>query len=260
MQILEFYLLLFLESLNRILAHVKSSYSPSNPLFASSFSYLFPILHAIVFKQGRISSFKEKTVTELCLLAADVLLSHSGLGNSPGIPRSEYTGCLIRLIELYPRLHESAKNGLTLFSMSIGTSSEQLPMDSPMLKLLLDNLLHENIIVRLACLQSLEFVMSSATTEFDIYSFILTHDEDEAVRSEAKRVRNILMDQNDMISENDLGALLDGVVNDKQTIRESSGRALCAALKVHQHCRASTLEKMFVLYSVKVSFTWSTFV
>ncbi|KAJ3223816.1 translational activator of GCN4 [Clydaea vesicula] len=249
------------EFAKKIFGSLKSMYSLSSPLRPSSFSYVFPLCRAIILVERKVSTLKNKQVAELTMLASEILLEHCSLGSCIEIPRSEIVKCLVFLLEHYPRLHKTAKEGLLTFCSAVGSSQGEInsitgnpDFASDVILQLLESLLNFEEIVRDSCLQSLQYLQipEHLSEVFAVKIFVAKHDNFESIKQHAETLWDT-WDQNYVIEKRAINDIVDVVVHELTVIRESAGKALCSILKLYPNEISPTLEKLYGLYKTKAA-------
>ncbi|KAJ3294416.1 translational activator of GCN4 [Borealophlyctis nickersoniae] len=252
-------------SLVQLLAKLQELYTSSKTFPPPAFAYMFPLLRFIILREGRISILKERAVTELVMVASDILLAHCGTASSPLVPRREMVRCLLEMLERYPRLRIPAREGLLVLSIAVGNAEVEENDENPNQRIsagvpdmeavvgeLLDGLLSSESAVRESCLLALSHLIVAESTEvaFDTRVWVARFDPVDSVRTEAERLWEE-WNGDEEIHEKNVAGLLELVVHKIEDVRTSAGRALCAALERFLHLVAPTLEQLYEMYREK---------
>ncbi|KAI8587499.1 armadillo-type protein [Geranomyces variabilis] len=258
--------------LSSVLNQVKEQYTSQQPLEPAAFSYVFPLLRAIVLREGRIGALKERDATDLAMAASDVLLAHCGLASSSVVPRCGMVRALIEMLECYPRVRGAGREGLLTVAFAISAEADDDDEDeedgerdaregdadsgesvSDVVKELLDGLLSPEESVRESCLMALSHltIPSEMSETFDTRVWVARFDEHAAIQEQAQALwtewngedaRNI-----DRIDD-----VISLVVHDVAAVRGSAGRAMCGILTHHSEIVGAKLEDLYALYVKKV--------
>lgn len=205
------------------------------PLSAPAFVVLFPLIRAVIFKQGRLSKMSEHTYVELVLKCADFLLLHTGLDgeNSIDVPRGGMVSCLLEILEVYPRLRVSAKGGLLALVVSAShLEEEDKGINEDIVVSLLAGLKNGEDRVRECCLAALIHlsIPDRLSAEHQIAIWICKCDHDEDVAQEASVLWEDVYGDKSLDVEL-LKPLTDFVWHSEETVGGAAGRALCECLK-----------------------------
>lgn len=180
-------------------------YTGSEPLNTVVFSYMFPLLQAIILREGRVGTLKERAVTDLCMSASDILLAHCALASSEIVPRREMVRCLLQLLEQYPRLRGAGREGLSTvaFAISAGEGDDDEEAESytsngnsknaresdleGVIQELLEGLLSPEEAVRESALIALSHlpVPANLADIFDARVWMASYDEAEEIKQQA---------------------------------------------------------------------------
>ncbi|KAJ3371029.1 translational activator of GCN4 [Kappamyces sp. JEL0680] len=256
------------ESVLELLNQINELAQESEPLSPPAFAFIFPILQAIVLRQGRIPTLKERVYTEVVMACADVLIAHAAIeGNDTlFLPRKAMVECLLLLIEHYPRLRTAAKGGL--LALTIATSHLELADEeeledhedrvevliTDMSTVMLHGLLNGDGTVRESCLTGLGHLpfVDSIRRQFDVRVWLCKSDDEDAVFTEAEAIWSEVYSDAvlDVDYLADLAAL---VAHSHSAIRSAAGRALCEALRVYEAKVLPTLLDLFALYKEKAA-------
>ncbi|KAL2911529.1 translational activator of GCN4 [Polyrhizophydium stewartii] len=249
------------------------NFSASAPLEAPAFALVFPLLRAVIAKEGRIAQLKEKTHTALVMACSDVLLSHCTIpGPHRLVPRHDMALCLVRLLDEFPRLRVAARGGLLALTIAAAgededgedkddkesTTQAAGAVDNTttgVSLVLLDGTLSDEESVRESALAGLSHLpIADAVQEtFDTRVWVARSDASEAVRAEALKLWEDVRGADAVVSEALIPEMVRLTVHPAAAVRESAGRALCAALAVYPREVAATLEALFGLYSEKAA-------
>ena len=250
--------------LKTLVDEIAETFTVSNQLSPYAFSFLFPMIYSVVLKHGRTRSMKEKMHTEVVMRCADVLLAHCGLTGSPRlVPRQGMAECLVSLLERFPRLHMSARDGL--FALSMAASDEDEESDSLIAQsrntihgvtlVLLDGLLSNEKWVRQSCLEALVHLPLPASVKdvFDVRVWMCNADEDYSVAGAAEHLWADVhqSDKDSCLPQTLLLELVSLVVHQSAAVRYNAGVALCKALVHYPKSVATVLQTLFELYSQK---------
>ncbi|KAJ3090385.1 translational activator of GCN4 [Quaeritorhiza haematococci] len=262
------------------LTAIKSLHTPSTPFPPRTLSYFLPLIRAIILGEGRIKQLKERVVTELTMLASEIVVSHCGLANVPGgvVPRAELARCLVLLISRFPKLHRTCREGLMTFCAAVGASQAAVAEDQAedeeddehsksaiknidprdlhgesVILELLDGLLNENSVVREVCLQGLAYLDISNTSisnVFDARVWVTQHDNEDGIAAEAKKIWEEWNEEEPLESDSvkDVLAL---TTHSVAAVRQSAGKGLCAALQAYPELIPDTLETLYSIYGEK---------
>ncbi|KAJ3153392.1 translational activator of GCN4 [Geranomyces michiganensis] len=257
--------------LSTVLNQVKEQYTSQQPLEPAVFSYVFPLLRAIVLREGRIGALKDRDAADLAMAASDILLAHCGLASSSVVPRCGMVRALIELLECYPRVRGAGREGLLTVAFAISAEADDDDEEddegedarenytesgesvSDVVKELLDGLLSPEEAVRESCLMALSHltIPSEMSDTFDTKVWVSRFDEHAAIQEQAQALwtewngddaRNI-----DRIED-----VITLVVHDVAAVRGSAGRAMCGILAHHADIIGAKLEDLYALYVKKV--------
>ncbi|TPX65734.1 hypothetical protein SpCBS45565_g04973 [Spizellomyces sp. 'palustris'] len=252
-----------------VLGSLKELYSVSDLFEPPTFAYLFPLLRAIVLRQGRIGTLNERAVTDLVMTASDVLLAHCGLASISVVPRREMLRCLLEMLGRYPRLRGAGREGLLILAFAVGAGDHDEDADEngettngdsaqtdveAVVRELLDGLLSSEEAVRESCLMALSHlpVPSGISDLFDVRVWVAKFDEIEEIRKHA----DALWDEwngDSTIEFEGVARLVELAVYKVEAVRTSAGRALSGALKEYPDAVTATMEDLYRTYTEKVA-------
>jgi HEAT repeat protein len=224
-------------------------------LDAFGFMFLFPLLQTIVWKKGAVKNMSEKSYTELVMATADLLLKHANLEgvDSMYIPRDEMVKSMVLLMETYPRLHSSVRQGMfglsvaySKFEIDEGHTEKAIKASQDIVKEFLVGLSDNEGAVRASCLGALGQldIPECLRDEFDVLVWILTFDEDDLVQAEADALWN----------ETHAGSIKDTLISNilalvvHPAIGTSAGKALCGVLIDNQGIVDQSLNGLYQMY------------
>ncbi|KAI8927350.1 armadillo-type protein [Entophlyctis helioformis] len=234
-------------AINRLLEALVIEFPSSSQLPVPAFAFVFPLLQAIVAREGRIAQFKEKTHTGLVMTCSDVLLAHCTISGSPRVvPRRDMASVLVQILDEFPRLRSSARDGLLSLTdeeIEIYAQAARHGTES-IVQVLLDALLSNQDAVRESALGGLAHlpIGDVMLPAFDARVWLARSDGFESVRTEADKLWEDVRGEETVIDE--------ALVPDLQ-VRDSAGRALAKALALYPGSIAATLPALFDLYSEK---------
>ena len=177
---------------------------------------------------------------------SDALSMHAELGADEGISRTRVLTLMIDLIASYPKFAQKLQGCLVKFAAAMGET-----VKSREIELLLDGLMMEQSVVRLACLQALEYIdiTEEVASTFATRIWIISFDSDETNASVAKQ----LWELNEMeIGPGYRSFLVPLLVHEVANVRASSARALAEAMKLHPSTRTETLHAVYGEYVEQV--------
>ncbi|KAI8816085.1 armadillo-type protein [Fimicolochytrium jonesii] len=250
-----------------VLEELSTKYTSEQPLDPGAFSYVFPLLRAIVLREGRIDQLKDREATDLAMSASDILLAQSSLAESPYVPRSGMVQCLLELLHSYPRVRGAGREGLlTLaFAISAGapdddeadgdgeqeTGGEGVP---EVVDELLKGLLSPEEAVREACVMALTHltVPEEVSDVFDARIWLSRFDSVEAIKEQADALWSE-WNGDATLSVEAIDSIIQLTVHSVEAVRSSAGRALCGILTHHPEAVRPTLEKLYGLYTLKAA-------
>ncbi|KAI8841708.1 armadillo-type protein [Chytridium lagenaria] len=218
-------------TVTKLLVSAKSEFTASNPLSPGSFALLFPLLSALILREGRAASMKEKIRTELTMVASDILIAHVGLGGSHMVPRRAMIRDLVELLTRYPRLHGAAREGLLTLCMAMEDAAAS------------DDVSEEEM-------ESLDV---EDVIEIKEAREAMARDEqaDETICTEAERVWELWNGEEAKVTDVILGNILELITYKVPEIRASAGRALCEALENLPSSVSKTFTDLQKLYHEK---------
>ena len=173
----------------------------------SDFNFIFPLLKAIIFQEKKISELKTNKWTEICILAADMMICHAGLdGSVSELPRTGMLKCIIEIISKFPRLRASGSDAISALVISEVNCAEEADQkgaidDESLIALtsiLLNGLFSPVNAVREACISSLSYipnVSSSLDHTRDLRIWILQSDIDEIAIEAGRLWQEIYRDE-----------------------------------------------------------------
>ncbi|KAI8916484.1 armadillo-type protein [Powellomyces hirtus] len=257
--------------LTSVLGDIKEQYTSMDPLEPSAFSYVFPLLRAIVLREGRVGSLKDRDAADLTMVASDILLAHCGLASSPVVPRCGMVQSLLEMLEAYPRLRGAGREGLLTLAFAISTAEDEDDEDetdtekgrstadvgegvSDVVKELLDGLLSPEEAVRESCLMALSHltVPSEVSEIFDTRVWTARFDEHEAIKEQAKTLWHD-WNGDDSLDIERIDSVISLVVHQVAAVRGSAGRAMCGVLTHHADSIGEKLEDLYAIYAKKVA-------
>lgn len=160
----------------------------------SDFNLIFPMLKSIIFREGRIADLPAKSWTEICILASDLIIFHSGIeGSSVEIPRYEMLTCIIEVLSKFDRLRNAGKDAMAALVMA-ATNAIQIIDDAALIsqeeenamtlitETLLNGLLTPYEAVRDASITALAYITTykaSILDDRDVKLWISLCDKDE---------------------------------------------------------------------------------
>jgi hypothetical protein len=169
----------------------------------SDFNLIFPLLKNIIFRRERIADLSAKNWTEICILASDLIIFHSGLdGSAAEIPRDEMLACIMEVLSNIPVLRNAGKDAMAALVMSAANAVEEITNDTKfssqqdkkamisITETLLDGLLTPQDAVRDASITALAYVTnfpSALLHDRDVKIWISLFDNDE-ISLEAKKI------------------------------------------------------------------------
>ncbi|TPX42852.1 hypothetical protein SeLEV6574_g05373 [Synchytrium endobioticum] len=254
------------------MTHLTSSLKKVDHLPTLEFIFIFTLLEAVILREGRITTLREKQVTDMVMTCADILLAHVGLATLSYLPRGNMVRCIIYLLANYPRLHKRGHEGLLTMYAAVGESMAAFEVkndgencvakhsasnihaeNTEVVKELLDGLVSEEPAVREACLSALTYVEVPADLEgdFDARVWTLKHDmSTEQVVQEAA----FLWEQwngEKLVNAAAIAFILPLIVHKTAAVRVAAGLALKSALEVHVDQRSTALEALYKTYGDK---------
>ncbi|KAJ3022842.1 translational activator of GCN4 [Thoreauomyces humboldtii] len=251
--------------LTSVLDDIKELYSSARPLESAAFSYVFPLLKAIVLREGRIGSLKDREATELAMAASDILLAHCGLASSVAVPRCGMVRCLVELLECYPRVRGAGREGLLTLAFSISTgndddediarSTADVGEDvSDVVKELLDGLLSPEEAVRESCLMALSHltIPDEVSLVFDTRVWVARFDEQDTIKEHAEALWTETNGDSSLELEQ-LDNVVQLVGHEVAAVRRSAGHAMCGVLSHNPNAVSTKLEDLYAIYAKKVA-------
>lgn len=190
--------------LTQILSQFEEALDISNQLSAFDFALLFPLLQAIIMKEGDIENFKSQAYTEFALTTSDILMLHCGIdGSASTLSRHAILGSMIVLLKQFPLLHSAGRDSISALLISATDSTydddeasterrakASTGMMTSLYNTLLSELLTSNEGVRQSCLFGLSH-MAAPTTDVklrDTCIWMLRRDPCEDIQLEAERL------------------------------------------------------------------------
>jgi hypothetical protein len=235
-------------------------------LFApSAFTLIFPLLKAIIFKEGRVPLLKDKLYTECIMSVSDLLIGHSGLEDAlEYLPRKSMVECLLNLIETFPLLRVAAKGGLLALALATshlevelaeGEIESDLESDSvsnlirDISGVLLNGLLNIEPVVRESCIGAFFHLplVSSSKSDFDVRLWVLCSDTIEENASEANNLWNDVHGD-EPLSVGLLEEVSKVVCHKCVEIRVAAGISLCKALSHAHEFVTETCNRLYNYY------------
>ena len=260
----------------KLIKELQEEFSGSNQMCVSDFNFLFPLLKSIIFREKQISSFTSNIWSEICILASDLIIVHSGLdGSFAEIPRKEILNCLIEIISNFQGLRTSVKDAMAALIMSAsnaiediveeaadGVAEEKLEMKS-LTSILLDGLLRDEDCVREACISSLSYVTffsSEIVNERDLRIWISLSDQQEI----AMEAQKIWFDLNgdSVILKDSVHHIINLTGNTKKihilvheisAVRANAAIGLAKLLAIYPDVLDESLHTLFCLYKSKAA-------
>ncbi|KAI9103109.1 armadillo-type protein [Phlyctochytrium arcticum] len=255
------------EAAGSVISNIQEHHTGAHSLSAAAFAYVFPLIRAIVLREGRVHTLKDRLITDLSIEVADILLAHCGLGSSPLVPRKMMLKCLLELLERYPRLRVAGREGLLMLAFSVAAGHDEdddFERDSDELKNekdtqdvvqeLLNGLSSPEEAVREGCLAALTHLQipPACARDFDARVWIARSDPVEKIRDQADALWELCNGEKS-ITESEVENITRLVAHKVEAVRTSAGRALCQALKVHPSLVNSTLDHLYSTFLTKAA-------
>ncbi|CAG8564220.1 8388_t:CDS:10, partial [Diversispora eburnea] len=214
----------------------------------SSFAYCFALIFQVIQQNGvgfndkkDNDEYLEMSIEQIAL-SLDIISSHSSIGSSLLIPRSEMIQALLLIIKSYPRLTKGAKTALTNLCEAIGDTALRIEIN-----VLFEGLLSGEAFVRHACLQALE-CLDLTEIDFSRELWISCQDDDEINANLALSLwDDFCMDIDSKYAEE----LLPLLVHDEKYVSSTAAKALGKIAETFPELIEETLKSLYELYYEK---------